>query len=432
MIPTDETTPKPIDPPSQWLATTLGSEVESIVGGGTPSKDVADYWGGDIPWASVKDLTSTRLHRTQDYITSKAIESSATNLIPAGTLITPTRMALGRVAMFDCDVAINQDLKAIFPKATLAKEYLLHWFQDNAERIDAAGTGSTVKGIRLEALKNFSLLLPPLNEQTKIAAILTAVDDKLDVLARQIEATQILKQCLMQTLFSRGVGAQDAHGRWAPHTEFKDSNQGCIPVNWTMQTLEQVAVVERGKFSARPRNDPRYFNSGDVPFIQTGDVANGGRILSTASQFLNKAGLGVSKLFEAGTIFLTIAANIGDVAIAAVPMACPDSVVGIRAIDDACDPAWLYYLLAANKGYFDSRATQNAQKNINLQVLRPFAFALPPLAEQVQIGRTLTAVDKKLECMATRRLHYQALKRGLMQKLLTGEWRVKVGTAMAA
>lgn len=291
---------------------------------------------------------------------------------------------------------------------------------------------SGVPSLSRSSLESLDIATPPLEEQQKIAAILTTVDDKLDVLARQIEATQILKQCLMQTLFSRGVGTQDAHGRWAPHTEFKDSNQGCIPVNWTMQTLEQVAVVERGKFSARPRNDPRYFNSGDVPFIQTGDVANGGRVLSTASQFLNKAGLGVSKLFEAGTIFLTIAANIGDVAIAAVPMACPDSVVGIRAIDDACDPAWLYYLLAANKGYFDSRATQNAQKNINLQVLRPFAFALPPFAEQVQIGRTLTAVDEKLECMATRRLHYQALKRGLMQKLLTGEWQVKVDTAMAA
>ena len=101
--------------PAEWVATTLGDEVASIVGGGTPSKDVAEYWGGDIPWASVKDFSGSRLSRTQDYITQEAIKASATNLIPAGTLITPTRMALGRVAVFDCNVAINQDLKAIFP-----------------------------------------------------------------------------------------------------------------------------------------------------------------------------------------------------------------------------------------------------------------------------------------------------------------------------
>ena len=273
---------------------------------------------------------------------------------------------------------------------------------------------------------------PPHAEQKKIAAILTAVDDKLDVIARQIEATQTLKQGLMQTLFSRGVGTQDADGRWVPHAEFKDTEQGRVPAAWSVQTLEQVAVVERGKFSARPRNDPKYFEGGDIPFVQTGDVAKSGRLISTASQFLNEAGLGVSKLFEPGTIFLTIAANIGDVAIAAIPMACPDSVVGIRAVEGACDPAWLYYLLSANKGYFDSRATQNAQKNINLQVLRPFRFAMPPPAEQAQIGLVLTALDEKLESLSERLHHNQTLKRGLMQKLLTGEWRVKVDAEMAA
>lgn len=158
--------------PAGWKATTLGNEVASIVGGGTPSKEVADYWGGDIPWASVKDLVGSRLNKTQDYITLQAIRCSATNLIPAGTLITPTRMALGRVAIFDCDVAINQDLKAIFPKPSLRKEFLFYWFQDNAERIQAAGTGSTVKGIRLETLREFGLVLPSQPEQEKIAAIL--------------------------------------------------------------------------------------------------------------------------------------------------------------------------------------------------------------------------------------------------------------------
>lgn len=105
--------------PAEWVATTLGDEVASIVGGGTPSKDVAEYWGGDIPWASVKDFSGSRLSRTQDYITQEAIKASAILVgvikVPAGIRF----VALGRVAVFDCNVAINQDLKAIFPKPTL-------------------------------------------------------------------------------------------------------------------------------------------------------------------------------------------------------------------------------------------------------------------------------------------------------------------------
>lgn len=316
----------------------------------------------------------------------------------------------------------------------LLPEYLDHFRRSHTWQtfVAAAGDGSVRVRIYYDHLSQLRLPLPPRAEQRKIAAILTAVDDKLDVIARQIEATQTLKQGLMQTLFSRGVGTQDADGRWVPHTEFKETDQGRAPAVWSVQTLEQVAVVERGKFSARPRNDPKYFEGGDIPFVQTGDVAKSGRLISTASQFLNEAGLGVSKLFEPGTIFLTIAANIGDAAIAAIPMACPDSVVGIRAVEGACDPAWLYYLLSANKGYFDSRATQNAQKNINLQVLRPFRFAMPPPAEQAQIGSVLTALDEKLESLAKRLQQHQNLKRGLMQKLLTGEWRVKVDAELAA
>lgn len=412
--------------PFDWTATTLGEEVASIIGGGTPSKDVADYWGGNIPWASVKDFTGLRLRKTQDSITPEAIKDSATNLIPAGTVITPTRMALGRVAVFDCDVAINQDLKAIFPKSSLTKDFLFYWFQDSASRIEAAGTGSTVKGIRLETLREFGLALPPIPEQNKISAILTEVDDKLDVISRQIEATQTLKRGLMQTVFTRGFGIPDARGCWMPHTEFKDSELGNIPMGWAIRTLESVATVERGKFSARPRNDPKFFENGNIPFVQTGDIASSSRYVRQASQYLNAAGLGVSKQFPAETIFITIAANIGDVAIAKIAVACPDSLVGIRTTDVACDNTWLYYMLANNKAYFDSQSTQNAQKNINLQVLKPFTFAMPTVKEQQHIAGILSALDDKLDSLTSRHIHCQALKRGLMQKLLTGEWRVKL------
>lgn len=293
---------------------------------------------------------------------------------------------------------------------------------------EASGVPSLGRG-SLEAL---DIATPPPLEQQKIAAILTAVDDKLDVIARQITATQTLKQGLMQTLFTRGAGTQDAEGRWQPHTEFKDSELGRIPVGWEEMTLEEVATVERGKFSARPRNDPKYFEGGDIPFIQTGDIAAATRFVSKSSQFLNEEGLAVSRLFPTGTIFITIAANIGDVAISTIPMACPDSLVSILPNNDQCNGRWLFYLLKGSKEYFDSQSTQNAQKNINLQVLRPFAFAMPPLDEQVQIAACLSSIDDKLDSLTVRQTHYQTLKRGLMQKLLTGEWRVKVDAAVVA
>jgi type I restriction enzyme S subunit len=184
-------------------------------------------------------------------------------------------------------------------------------------------------------------------------------------------------------------------------------------------TLADVADVERGKFSARPRNDQKYFDGGHIPFIQTGDIANSRRFIKTSSQFINDAGLGVSRLFPKDTIFLTIAANIGDVAICSIPMACPDSVVGISPKLEQCDTQWLYYLLKYSKEYFDGCATQNAQKNINLQVLRPYTFALPPLKEQQKIAAILTTMDDKLDVIARQIAASQSLKQGLMQSLFS-------------
>lgn len=325
---------------------------------------------------------------------------------------------------------VNNHAHVLRSRSSYCQDFIFYSLEH--KDITTVLNGGTRAKLNKSELEKIEVFAPEkIAEQQKIAVILTAVDDKLDLIARQISATQTLKQGLMQTLFTRGAGTPDAQGRWHPHTAFQDTELGRIPVGWSVTTLGQVANVERGKFSARPRNDPRYFEAGNIPFIQTGDIAGATRYVSKSSQFLNEDGLFVSRLFPVGTIFITIAANIGDVAMAKIPMACPDSLVGILPNTATCDGMWLYYLLKSSKEYFDSQSTQNAQKNINLQVLRPYTFGLPPLTEQTQISGYLSSVDDKLATLTTKQTHYQSLKRGLMQKLLTGQWRVRVKSEVA-
>jgi len=196
-----------------------------------------------------------------------------------------------------------------------------------------------------------------------------------------------------------------------------------VPENWRTTTLDDLAVVERGKFSARPRNDPQYYG-GSIPFVQTGDVSTSGMYLKQHSQSLNEKGLAVSRLFPASTILITIAANIGDVAIAPYDVAFPDSVVGIQARPDKCDPVWLYYYLLTCKDRLDQRATQNAQKNINLEVLRPLPVTAPPLPEQRQIAHVLSQWDRAIETSERLIANSESQKRSLMNFLLTGSKRL--------
>lgn len=158
-----------------WETVQLGSIVD-FKGGGTPDKSVNDYWNGHIPWASVKDLKSTDLSRTADTITQAGLDNSASNLIPRGTIIVPTRMAVGKAAITGVDLAINQDLKALIPKADIDTRYLLRVLLAYSDRLLRFVTGATVKGITLDVLRALEVPLPPPTEQRRIAAILDQAD----------------------------------------------------------------------------------------------------------------------------------------------------------------------------------------------------------------------------------------------------------------
>lgn len=168
-----------------------------------------------------------------------------------------------------------------------------------------------------------------------------------------------------------------------------------IPDGWREFKLGDLARIERGRFSPRPRNDPRYYG-GDIPFVQTGDVSRAGIYIKNYSQTLNEKGLSVSKLFPKNTILMTIAANIGDVAILNFDSACPDSLVAFLPKDDTCN-RWFFYALKTMKNNFDCLSTQNAQKNLSLEKIKPIKILLPPLIEQKAIAGILEKWDEAIE-----------------------------------
>ena len=152
------------------------------------------FWGGSIPWVTVKDFATFNPYHTQEFTTLEGIKNSASNLIPKGTLITSTRMGLGEAVIYEVDVTINQDLKAIFPKKDIDNSFLYHWFKMNAEHIQSLGNGSTVKGISLPDLKKIAFAKTTLFEQRAIAAVLSDMDAEILSIEQQLDKARNLKQ----------------------------------------------------------------------------------------------------------------------------------------------------------------------------------------------------------------------------------------------
>ena len=152
----------------------LREAVLTQVGGGTPSRQIGAYWGGPIPWASVKDFVEggSEILTTQETITERGLRASASNLIPPATPMVCTRMAVGRSAMAPMPVAINQDVKALFPARGTTGEYLLRLLAYIQPTAEANAVESTVKGIRVQDYLSISVPIGPASDQPRIVAIL--------------------------------------------------------------------------------------------------------------------------------------------------------------------------------------------------------------------------------------------------------------------
>lgn len=185
-----------------WVVKKLEDCLDKIVGGGTPSRSVKGYWGKEIPWVTVKDFSSFSPFSTQEYITTEGLKHSATNIIPRGTIIIATRMALGKSVVYDVDVCINQDLKAIFPKSAVSVLYLKHWLDKNAFLIEELGSGSTVMGVSLEDLRKIEFSMPSKENQIRIATILSDMDAEIAALETKLAKYRHIKQGMMQNLLT--------------------------------------------------------------------------------------------------------------------------------------------------------------------------------------------------------------------------------------
>ena len=193
---------------SSWSQVRLDS-LFSFVGGGTPARNNASFYSGNIPWITVKDMRGDIIASSELKITSEAISSSATNLIPAGTVVFATRVGLGKVGILSVDAAINQDLKAAIPRQNdIIPDYFLYWMKANADVMVNAGAGATVKGVTLEFIRSLSLPLPSVDEQKRIVQTISCVSAQTELRKKQIAKLDLLaKSRFSSETISYGVAA---------------------------------------------------------------------------------------------------------------------------------------------------------------------------------------------------------------------------------
>lgn len=325
---------------------------------------------------------------------------------------------VGRTAIFDLpgDFVFASYLIRLRSRADeLDPEFLNFYLNADAtqKRLKSIATRAVSQSnISATRLRGFLVLLPPLPEQKRIAHVLSTVQRAIEAQERIIQTTTELKKALLHKLFTEGLRGERQ----------KETEIGLVPESWVVIQLGQIAKIERGKFSHRPRNEPRFYG-GKYPFVQTGDVANCDGYVRSYTQTLNEDGLAISKMFPAGTILITIAANIGFTGILKFDSACPDSLIGISP-SERVQTHFLNYYLITQQPIMDRLAPKGTQKNINIEFLRPWPVPLPTIQEQEGISRALSVTDDRIRVATAKRSELQDLFRTLLHELMTAKTRV--------
>lgn len=167
-------------------------------------------------------------------------------------------------------------------------------------------------------------------------------------------------------------------------------------MSWDFKTLDELGKVARGKSKHRPRNDKRLFG-GIYPFIQTADVKKANFYIYEYSETYNEIGLAQSKLWDAGTLCITIAANIADTAILSMPACFPDSIMGFIPYDGISDVRFIKYCFDILQRKCKQISQGTAQDNLSWEKLSTIKFPAPPLKIQCRIAEVLSRYDSLIE-----------------------------------
>ena len=383
----------------------LGEFTSQITGGGTPSREVSEFWNGGIPWVSVKDLASSNPESSAEKISEQGLASSASRLIPAGIPIVATRMAVGRSAVFASDVAINQDLKAIFPnEELLEKRYLFHFLRANESKLASKGTGSTVKGIRLEDLEQLPILVPPLPEQKKIAEILSGIDTtiaQLKLKAQKLDALHFsLAEALSEVL----------------HRDGKPS------------ALQEFAEIRTGI----AKNSSDEGDMAELPYMRVANVQDGYLDLSEIKTINVDKSRVARYLLQKGDVLINEGGDLDKVGRGVIwhgeirECLHQNHVFAVRC-SERLMPEFLSLLLKTSysKNFFLGCAKQTTNlASINSTQLKSFPIPLPSLSAQKEFVNQISSIKQSTSSVSSKISSLAAMKNAISSDLLSGRKRV--------
>jgi len=413
--------------PEDWSENNFTKFDVKTASGGTPNRSMPQYYDGDILWVKSGELNDNFIQNTEEKISEKALQNSSAKIFPTDTvLIAMYGATIGYTGILKREASTNQAVCAI-PSNDVFESFFLQQFLILKRRILVTfGIGSGQPNISQEIIKNFRYLAPPIHEQQKIVAVLSNVDALISTYNKTIESTKKLKTGLMKKLLTKGIG----------HAKFKKvkllfGKYEEIPEEWNQEILKNVIQV-KGRVGWKGYTKEDFVEKGKGAIsLGAKNISKNDLILLNDITYVKLEKYEESPEIQVSKydIILAQRGSIGKVALI-------DQELGKTTINpnvvlltkSKINNRFLYYVLTGNyiKKQMISITSSTSVPLLTQGQIKNFKFLSPPKHEQEKITSILTGTDSKIFDLESKKSSLEILKKGLMQKLLTGELRVRV------
>lgn len=397
------------DLPAHWETVRL-KFLADFTGGGTPSKDNREYWNGDIPWVSPKDMKVGAITDTKDHITADAVAESSTRLVDPGSILVVVRSGILKhtvpVATTEQRVALNQDLKGITPEERLNDRYLAYLIRGRNDtlRLKWTKSGTTVESLKQDRIANTEIPLPSPDEQRAIAAFLDRATAHIDTLIekkeRLVELLEEKRSALVSHVVTKGLDddaeMQDSGVAWL----------GEIPAGWE---TGKVGYLCRDVADG-PHHSPNYVEgSGGIPFLSARHVKVDRWALDDDLKYISEEDYHefCSRVTpKRGDVLYTKGGTTGVARVVDLdfPFHVWVHIAVLKPKREQIDPRYLAYSLNSKGCYEQAQLfTRGATNNdLGLTRLIDIQLAVPPLEEQRAIADHLDEKTAQIDALIER------------------------------
>lgn len=437
--------------PRGWLWTNVG-QIYDIVGGGTPSTKVKEYWNGDIPWITSADIRGLKDIQPQRFVTKEGIANSATNLVPERSIIVVTRVGLGKVALAEKPLCFSQDSQALIGSSSLVyPEYALYYLSVAVQIFKYKHRGTTIGGVTKKQLRELLFPLAPYNEQKRIVArleeFLTRLDGGVEGLQKIRAQLKRYRQAVLKYAFEGKLTEewrkthkdqiepattllerikQERRERLGP--KYKElpsidlSELPELPQSWILVRLGEVADTTSGGTPSRKKKE---YYGGRIPWLKSGELKDG--VVNVTEESITEDGLANSstRMIPKGTLLIALyGATVGKLGVLGIDSAINQAICAIFP-NNGISRDFLFWYLRKYRDELLNIRKGGAQPNISQDVVRNIVLPLPSIEEQQTIVdevESRMSLIKEVETVLEKSLKQaDRLRQGILKQAFEGK-----------